>query len=239
LFDNRMWTKQALEVYETAEQRGLAREVRARAWCCCKTTGCCRCQNAQDYCSDRTERRRKAQPAGGLFLPGDAPADAVEVVRKFGLLWAEDGRAHRSDVKVTSVLEAILGWWGGNAGGVCQGLRLFCCGPLRFRRGDQGGRTGGCVVLVLGDRAGLTPDATCGETRDSADLKLPGVQEDLIRALGETGKPLAAVLITGRRIPALLAEKADAILEAWLPAKKAGRDCGGVVGTPTQAASFR
>jgi beta-glucosidase len=44
------------------------------------------------------------------------------------------------------------------------------------------------VVLVLGDRSGLTLDCTTGETRDSADLRLPGVQENLAWA-GRTPYP--------------------------------------------------
>jgi len=76
---------------------------------------------------------------------------------------------------------------------------------------------------VLGDRSGLTPECTTGETRDSSDLKLPGLQEDLAGALLATGKPVAAVLITGRpyAIPKL-AEGADAILQAWLPGEEGG-----------------
>jgi beta-glucosidase len=54
------------------------------------------------------------------------------------------------------------------------------------------------VILVLGDRSGLVPSCTTGETRDSADLKLPGVQEELARAVFATGKPVAVVLVNGR-----------------------------------------
>lgn len=79
------------------------------------------------------------------------------------------------------------------------------------------------VVLVLGDRSGLVPNCTTGETRDSADLCLPGVQEDLARIILATGKPVATVLITGRpyAIP-WLDEMTNAILEAWLPGEEGG-----------------
>ena len=79
------------------------------------------------------------------------------------------------------------------------------------------------VVLVLGDRSGLTLLCTTGETRDSADLRLPGVQEDLTHAILAKGKPVVAVLITGRpyAIP-WLDESANAILEAWLPGEEGG-----------------
>jgi beta-glucosidase len=77
------------------------------------------------------------------------------------------------------------------------------------------------VVLVLGDRPGLTPHCTCGETRDSADLKLPGVQDSLAEAIFAAGKPVIIVLVTGPPYAInRLAEKADAILEAWLPGEE-------------------
>ena len=79
------------------------------------------------------------------------------------------------------------------------------------------------VILVLGDRSGLTPVCTTGETRDSADLRLPGVQESLAKAICSTGKPVVVVLVNGRpyAIP-WLAENANAILEAWLPGEEGG-----------------
>jgi len=80
------------------------------------------------------------------------------------------------------------------------------------------------VVLVLGDRSGMIPFCTTGETRDSVDLRLPGVQEELAKAILATGKPVAVVLVNGRpfAIP-WLDESANAILEAWLPGEEGGR----------------
>jgi len=79
------------------------------------------------------------------------------------------------------------------------------------------------VMLVLGDRSGLLPHCSTGETRDSASLRLPGVQNDLAQAVLDTGKPVVVVLINGRpyAIPEL-AERAGALLEAWLPGEEGG-----------------
>ena len=82
------------------------------------------------------------------------------------------------------------------------------------------------VILVLGDQSGLTQLCTSGEARDSADLLLPGVQEELAKAVIATGKPVAAVLMNGRPFALTwLADHTNAILEAWLP----GEEGGGVV----------
>ncbi len=79
------------------------------------------------------------------------------------------------------------------------------------------------TILVLGDRSGLVPFCSTGETRDSVDLRLPGVQNELALAVLATGKPVVVVLINGRplAIPEI-AERAGAILEAWLPGEEGG-----------------
>jgi len=77
------------------------------------------------------------------------------------------------------------------------------------------------VILVLGDKSGLAPDCTTGETRDRADLGLPGVQEELAKAIVAVGKRVVAVLINGRPISSTwLHENVSAILEAWLPGEE-------------------
>ncbi len=74
------------------------------------------------------------------------------------------------------------------------------------------------AVVVVGDKAGLTPECTSGEFRDSAHLTLPGVQQDLVEAILATGTPVVLVLVTGRpyAIPHLV-DASHAVVEAWLP----------------------
>lgn len=79
------------------------------------------------------------------------------------------------------------------------------------------------VILVVGDKAGLTMDCTCGETRDRAELGLPGVQQELVEAIAALNKPIVVVLVNGRplAIP-WIAENIPAVLEAWLPGEEGG-----------------
>ena len=58
----------------------------------------------------------------------------------------------------------------------------------------------------------------CGEGIDCSTLRLPGCQEELVRAVAATGKPVVAVVIAGRpyAIPEL-AEKAQAVVYSFYP----------------------
>jgi beta-glucosidase len=104
-----------------------------------------------------------------------------------------------------------------------QGCDYFNPDPSGIPNAVEIARQADAVVLVLGDRSGLTPECTTGETRDCAELNLPGIQEDLFRAIRDTGKPIVVVLITGRPYAiSQLAEEANAILEAWLPGEEGG-----------------
>ncbi|MBT1280218.1 glycoside hydrolase family 3 N-terminal domain-containing protein [Thermoanaerobacter sp. CM-CNRG TB177] len=86
------------------------------------------------------------------------------------------------------------------------------------------------AIVVVGDRAGLTDGCTSGESRDRADLNLPGVQEQLVKAIYETGTPVVVVLINGRPMSiSWLAEKIPAIIEAWLPGEEGGRAIADVI----------
>ncbi|MEJ5257327.1 MAG: glycoside hydrolase family 3 N-terminal domain-containing protein [Fervidobacterium sp.] len=74
------------------------------------------------------------------------------------------------------------------------------------------------AIVVVGDRSGLTMDCTTGESRDSANLKLPGVQEELIIEVSKVGKPVVLALLNGRPYSLTrVVDKVSAIVEAWLP----------------------
>lgn len=77
------------------------------------------------------------------------------------------------------------------------------------------------AVMVMGDKSGLTDDCTSGESRDRASLDLPGVQEDLVRAVVATGTPVVLVLVVGRPAgSAWTHEHCAAVLLAWLPGQE-------------------
>ncbi|MFW5718752.1 MAG: glycoside hydrolase family 3 C-terminal domain-containing protein [Halanaerobium sp.] len=58
---------------------------------------------------------------------------------------------------------------------------------------------------------------------DKIDLKLPGMQEELLAAVAETGKPIVAVITNGSPVELnSVDKKADAVLEAWYPGEEGG-----------------
>jgi beta-glucosidase len=74
------------------------------------------------------------------------------------------------------------------------------------------------VVAVMGEAADMS-----GESSSRSDIGLPESQENLLKALVKTGKPVVLVLINGR--PLTLPwenEHMAAILEAWAPGTEAG-----------------
>ncbi|WP_300704468.1 glycoside hydrolase family 3 N-terminal domain-containing protein [Bacteroides sp.] len=66
-------------------------------------------------------------------------------------------------------------------------------------------------------------DATCGEGFDLSSLDLTGVQEELVKKVYATGKPVVVVLVTGKpfSIP-WLKEKIPAIVVQWYGGEKSG-----------------
>jgi beta-glucosidase len=61
------------------------------------------------------------------------------------------------------------------------------------------------------------------EGGDRTKIELPAAQEQLLEALGATGKPLIVVLITGSALAVPWArEHADALLVAWYPGEEGG-----------------
>jgi beta-glucosidase len=62
-----------------------------------------------------------------------------------------------------------------------------------------------------------------GEFQDRASLALPGHQEELIRQLAATGKPVVVVLIGGSAITMTgWLDKAAAVADAWYPGEEGG-----------------
>ena len=83
------------------------------------------------------------------------------------------------------------------------------------------------VIAVLGLDAGLEGEegdkGNQFASGDKPNLKLPGHQEEILKACVESGKPVVLVLLGGSALAVNYAdEHANAILEAWYPGARGG-----------------
>jgi beta-glucosidase len=213
-----------LEVFETREQRGLARRIAGQSIVLLTNhdllplkkdlsklavigPSADDCRNLQgDYSYASMFEYMSSLPAPGSRM------------KRVDRTWIDEHA-----VRIPTILESIRA-----AVPSTQILYARGCGILDedrsgFGQAVQAANEADAVVLVVGDRSGLMPDCSTGETRDSVDLHLPGVQGELADLLFSTGKPVAIVLINGRPLAiAELAEQAAALLEAWLPGEEGG-----------------
>jgi len=99
-----------------------------------------------------------------------------------------------------------------------QGTDIWGKSEAGFAEAVGAARQADLVVMALGEDA-----KSSGEAGSRAHLGLPGNQEQLLDAVSATGKPVVAVLFSGR--PLALARALPhmaALLEAWFPGVQAG-----------------
>lgn len=131
----------------------------------------------------------------------------------------------RDAVRIISILEAVkskvspqtLIYF-------ARGCDIYDPSKNGFKEALEAASKSDVIVAVMGERSGLFHlPALTGEGRDRASLSLPGVQEDLIEELYDTGKPLIIVLVNGRPLSiGRIAGKASAIVETWFPGEEGG-----------------
>lgn len=74
------------------------------------------------------------------------------------------------------------------------------------------------IIAAMGENVLL-----CGENRERPTLKLPGRQEEYVKQLIATGKPVVLVVFGGRaQIISEIADQCAAIVQAWFPGEEGG-----------------
>ncbi len=81
------------------------------------------------------------------------------------------------------------------------------------------------IVAVMGEASEMS-----GESSSRTDISIPDVQEDLLKELVKTGKPVVLVLFTGRPLTLVWEDKnVPAILNVWFGGSEAANAIGDVV----------
>lgn len=221
-----------LEVFETAGQRTLAKQVALQSMVLLKNDGVLPLQKPRTIAVIGPNADSPRNMLGDYTYQAMLELVTYKPLTDSTFISGVDQnhlRAHT--VKIPSVLD-----------GIRERVETFAkvlyapgCPVLEADRSGfdaavEAARQADVVILVLGDRSGLTPDCTSGETRDRAELGLPGLQEELARAVVAVGKPTIAVLVNGRPVSSVwLQENVPAILEAWLPGEEGAAAIAGVL----------
>ena len=75
------------------------------------------------------------------------------------------------------------------------------------------------IIAAVGENVML-----CGENRDRQGLRLPGKQEEYVKELLATGKPVVLVVFGGRaQVISGIAEQCAAVIQAWYPGEEGGK----------------
>jgi beta-glucosidase len=106
-----------------------------------------------------------------------------------------------------------------------RGCNVFNRNLDEIAKAKKAAQGAGVAIVVVGENAWHIKEdqITNGEGYDIASLDMTGMQEDLIRAIQETGTPTVAVLVNGRPLSIRwTAEHVPAILETWLSGERGG-----------------
>jgi beta-glucosidase len=221
--------QQAAAVFDTPDQRELAREIARKSIVLLKNAGELlplhknlasiavigpNADNVRHQMGDYSYPAHIETLLELMNQPGQLPQTLPEKVEL-----ADIG------VEMVSVLAAIMRLVGPQTTiRYAKGCDVLDESQDGFAEAVAAARAAEVAIVVVGDKAGLTDSCSSGESRDRVELGLPGVQEQLVRAIAATGTPVVVVLMNGRplAIP-WIAEHIPALLEVWLPGEEGGQ----------------
>lgn len=91
-------------------------------------------------------------------------------------------------------------------------------GPLNPERAIEIAAQSDMVIAAMGENRYL-----CGESRSRKDIRLAGKQEEFVKSLINTGKPVVLIVFGGRQHAlGAVADGCKAILQAWYPGEEGG-----------------
>jgi len=167
-----------------------------------------------------------SEPQFGPIYDGDPPADAPQAFSGEFMAGAFDPNLDFRAVlpPTVTVLDGIRESAGPGTEVVhVQGCDIQDPDTEGFDEAVEVARDADVAVVVVGCRSGLLKGYSSGEANDSALLRLPGAQSELVCRVAATGTPTAVVLVSGR-ILALsdIVDAPGAILQAWIPGQEGG-----------------
>ena len=152
-----------------------------------------------------------------------------------------DYTAPQEDGNVKTVLDGIVAKLSPSRVEYVRGCAIRDTAVNEIERAVEAARRSEVVIAVVGGSSardfktsyketgaavtgkGSVSDMECGEGFDRASLSLLGRQQELLKSLKKTGKPLIVVYIEGRPLEKnWVSEHADALLTAYYPGQEGG-----------------
>ncbi|ADX86262.1 glycoside hydrolase family 3 N-terminal domain-containing protein [Saccharolobus islandicus] len=149
-----------------------------------------------------------------------------------------------SGIEIVTVLQGVVKKVGESKVLYAKGCDIASESKEGFAEAIEIARQADVIIAVMGEKSGLPLSwtdipseeefkkyqAVTGEGNDRSSLRLPGVQEELLKELYKTGKPIILVLINGR--PLVLSpiiNYVKAVIEAWFPGEEGGNAIADVI----------
>ncbi|WP_255491795.1 beta-glucosidase [Actinotalea sp. JY-7876] len=133
-------------------------------------------------------------------------------------------------IEVPTIAEALAAELPAAAWAVERGCDVLGTDRAGIAAAVAAARDADVCVLTVGDRSGMFGRGSSGEGCDAADLRLPGVQDELVDAVLATGTPTVLVVVSGR--PYALgahAPRAAAVVQAFMPGEEGASAIAGVL----------
>ncbi len=148
-----------------------------------------------------------------------ASASACSTASRRG--WATRQRSlYEKGCKITTAPEGYRGWWADNVELVDTKSQADS-----IKAAVDAARKSDVAIVVVGENESTNREAWGEQHRGDRDsLDLLGAQNDLVKAVVETGKPVIVLLINGRPLSVnYIAEHAAAIFEGWYMGEMGGQ----------------
>jgi beta-glucosidase len=137
---------------------------------------------------------------------------------------------HGLGIEVQNAVDSLRHELGGAELVYQQGCAVKGDDRSGFAAAVEAARDADLCVAYVGDLAGLFGHGSSGEGCDAEDLRLPGVQSELLEQLLDTGTPVVIVVVSGR--PYALgdfADRAAGLVQAFMPGEEGGAAIAGVL----------
>ena len=176
-------------------------------------------------CQENRELALRAAREAMILLKNDGILPLSKDLRSIAVIGPNADKARLGGysgygVKVVTPLEGIKNVVSKSTE-ICfaEGCKLTGSSKEGFAGATEIAKKSDVAVLFVGNS-----DETEGEGKDRCNLDLPGVQEELIKEIGKTGKPVVVVLINGSAVTMTKwIDDMRAVIEAWYPGEEGGK----------------